>query len=533
MNKTDIRRRLFACLERANIEDVQAWIFWHAYPLKNKALASLCLLMVFGPAGIQAATPRVETFAVQGSYEQWELPQDESMGMARLGLHKNVGQYLNGGVDFYAAVEGERGGFITLGLSGGIEYPLSSLWSIEAGLYLGAGGGRGGNQLVGGGLAVRENLGLRYHFSPVGSLSVGYSQVDFPKNGEINSGQFYLGYNHSFGALLETTAYTEGRDVFLADIPGDYRFRRHQFAIKAWHIAVSGDVLTDAGLAQDDFGLLGAQWRTFPGQQWFLSFDAAGAATGSSQGYMHLLAGVGYEVPVGRRFSVYGTFAVGGGGGGNVDTGGGLLLDAGAGIQYSVSPNMFIDLSASRLWAPTSSFESVTLGMQLGYQFGPDETKTVSDEAVAIHPVRVRFVHQTYTEGGDNWRNRPEQHVGNLGAQLDYFVTPNWYLTGQGLGAYSGDAGAYMVGLVGGGFRVELGEKIFTEIEGLVGAAGGGGLSNGSGLVYQANLGIGVHLTDSLELLGTVGQLNAANGDLDAHVFGLSLGYSFRVLSLD
>ena len=501
--------------------------------MKNNALTSLLLPLILGSANSLAATPRVETFELQSSYEQWELPQEDSMGMARFGLHKNIGQYLNGGVDFYAAVEGEWGGFITLGLSGGFEYPLSSLWSIEAGLYLGAGGGRSANQLVGGGLAVRENLGLKYRFSPAGSLSAGYSHVNFPENGAINSGQFYLGYNHSFGALLETIVEGDERDVFLADIPADYRFRRHQFAIKARHIDVSGDVLPHVGLTQDDFGLVGVQWRTFPDQQWFLSFDVAGAATGSSQGYMHLLAGVGYQVPVSQRFSVYGTFAVGGGGGGNVDTGGGLLLDAGAGIQYSVTPNMFIDLSATRLWAASSSFESTTLGMQLGYQFGPQETKTVSDEALAIHPVRVRFVHQTYTEGGDNWRNRPEQNVGNLGAQLDYFVTPNWYLTGQGLGAYSGDAGAYMVGLVGGGFRTQLGEKIFTELEGLVGAAGGGGLSNGSGLVYQANLGIGIHLSGSLDLMGTIGQLNAANGDLDAHVFGLSLGYSFGVLSLD
>ena len=501
--------------------------------LKNITLTSFLLPFVLGSVNSLAATPRVETFELQGSYEQWELPLDESMGMARLGLHKKFGQYLDGGVDFYAAVEGERGGFITLGLSGGFEYPLSSLLSVEAGLYLGAGGGRGGNQLVGGGLAVRENLGLKYRLSPAGSLSVGYSHVDFPKNGDIKSGQFYLGYNHSFGALLETMVNSEDRDFFLADIPGDYRFRRHQFAIKARHIGVAGDVLTDAGQPQDDFGLVGVHWRTFPDQEWFLSFDAAGAATGSSQGYMHLLAGVGYQVPVGQRFSVYGTFAMGGGGGGAVDTGGGLLLDAGAGIQYSITPNMFVDLSATRLWAPSSSFESTTLGLQLGYQFGPDETNTGSNEALAKHPVRVRAVHQTYTQGGDNWRNRPEQNVANLGAQLDYFVTPNWYLTGQGLGAYSGDAGAYMVGLVGGGFRAELSEKIFTELEGLVGAAGGGGLSNGSGLVYQANLGIGVHLSDSLDLLGTIGQLNAANGDLDAHVFGLSLGYSFRVLTLD
>lgn len=455
------------------------------------------------------------------------------MGMARFGLHKHFGRYLDGGVDFFAAVEGERGGFITLGLSGGFEYPLTSVMSIEAGLHLGAGGGRGGNQLVGGGLLIRENLGLKYRVSPAGSLSLGYSHVDFPENGDIKSGQIYLGYNHSFGALLETIVDDEGQEFFLADIPADYHLRRHQLGVKARHLSVPGDVLTDAGLAQDDFGLLGAQWRTYPGQRWFLSFDAAGAATGSSQGYMHLLAGAGYQVPLGRRFSVYGTFAMGGGGGGAVDTGGGLLLDAGAGLQVSLTPNMFIDLSAARLWASSSSFESTTLGMQLGYQFGSGETATESDEPLAKHPVRVRVVHQTYTKGGDNWRNRPEQHVGNLGAQLDYFVTPNWYLTGQGLGAYSGDAGAYMVGLVGGGFRVELGEKIFTEFEGLVGAAGGGGLSNGSGLVYQANLGVGVHLSDSLELLGTIGQLNAANGDLDAHVFGLSLGYRFRILTLD
>jgi len=112
--------------------------------LKNNALTGLLLPLIFGSATSLAATPRVETFEVQSGYEQWELPLDESMGMARFGLHKDFGQYLDGGVDFFAAVEGDRGGFITLGLSGGFEYPLSSVLSIEAGLYLGAGGGRGG-----------------------------------------------------------------------------------------------------------------------------------------------------------------------------------------------------------------------------------------------------------------------------------------------------------------------------------------------------------------------------------------------------
>ena len=88
------------------------------------------------------------------------------MGTARFGLHKHFGRYLDGGVDFFTAVEGQRGGFITLGLSGVFEYPLSSLLSLEAGLHTGAGGGRAGQLLGCGGLRVRVKLGLNYSFAP-------------------------------------------------------------------------------------------------------------------------------------------------------------------------------------------------------------------------------------------------------------------------------------------------------------------------------------------------------------------------------
>ena len=69
--------------------------------------------------------------------------------------------------------------------------------------------------------------------------------------------------------------------------------------------------------------------------------------------------------------------------------------------------------------------------------------------------------------------------------QLDAFFNESWYISGQGIAAESGKAGAYMAGMVGVGYEWDLTSKGFINIEGLVGAAGGGGLATGSGAVYQ------------------------------------------------
>ena len=56
-------------------------------------------------------------------------------------------------------------------------------------------------------------------------------------------------------------------------------------------------------------------------------------------------------------------------------------------------------------------------------------------------------------------------------------------------------------------------------------------MNTGSGSVYQANLGIGYQITKRLDLIGTIGKMKAVNGDFDANVYGLSLGYRFDLLS--
>lgn len=478
------------------------------------------------------AAPALQSFEIQSSYENWRVSDQETMGMARLGLRQKFGTYWNAGVDAYTAVKGERGGFITLGLAGGFEYPLTSGLALESGLFVGAGGGRGGYELTGGGLMLRENIGVKYYLPAYGSLSLGMSHVDFPNGGTVKSNQLYLGYNLPFNALLEPSTLRPGRR-YINDLPSSsYKAEAHQFSIKARQLKVPAGTLTDSSQAQENFGLLGAEWRTFVTPRWFLKIDTAGAMQGNSRGYMHILAGGGYQYPLTKKLSAYSSLAVGGGGGGSVNTGGGLLWDATLGAQYFLTKQWFVDLSASKLWAASTPFESKGVGVQIGYQFGQATQNDQSlGNAFDSHPLRIRMVHQQYKKANDLWRNRPNQDVGNLGVQVDYFLNPNWYLTGQGLGAHSGDAGAYMTGLVGSGIRTKISKNTFVELEGLVGAAGGGGLNTGSGLIYQANLGLGYQLSKSLEIQGNVGEAKAANGDFRAHILGVSVAYKFNALT--
>lgn len=128
--------------------------------------------------------------------------------------------------------------------------------------------------------------------------------------------------------------------------------------------------------------------------------------------------------------------------------------------------------------ALSSDFRVSSLNTRLAYQFGSSgrsgEPRT--EPWLETHSMRVRMGTQKYMKASDNWRTQPDRDVDNLSIQLDYFLSPHWYLSGQGIAAGRGGAGAYMSGLVGGGAHVNLTEKIYAEAELLSGAAGGAGL---------------------------------------------------------
>jgi len=471
--------------------------------------------------------PNGELIAI---YEEWRVSDDENMGVVGLGVHHYFSDYFSLGVGSWMAVRGERGGFITLGIDGRLHLPITERIELESGVFVGAGGGRGGYTLSGGGLMVRPYAQLTYDISSWGRLSAGVSHVTFPNGGTIESTRPYISFSLPFYTYMGDGWKDDGLPHALQKQHD--KSRSNSLAVVVRDLQPVSDARTTGGAVQDDVTLLGIEWRSYFNDIWYARLETEGAAGGSSRGYMQILVGGGAQIPVADNLYVSADASVGGGGGGGVDTGGGLLLDASAGMYYYLTPSLFAGLSGAYLIAPDGTFEAGSLALKLGYRSGgysADRKNSVDPSPEKPSNMRLRVVNQTYYKESDLWRtHHADRNVENIGVQIDAFLDRNWYLTGQGLAAYGGDAGAYMTGLVGLGIRKNLIGGVFVNGEGLVGAAGGGGLATGSGLVWQGNVGLGYDLHPSLSALVTAGRMGAFDGDFKADVLGLSLAYNFN-----
>lgn len=413
---------------------------------------------------------------------------------------------------------------------------ISDNWLSHAGLFVGAGGGHGSNALSGGGLMLRGDLGLTYETHGYGNLGLGVSHVRFP-SGDISSTQPYVQYEYTFHSLLGS-GWLNGPKMESGIRLDPVQANEQEFSLVGRHYQFPSSAKRYDGQAQSSsMQLLGVEWLSFVDDHWFLKAEADGAMGGDNNGYMQILLGGGLRLPITRSTSLKLHAAAGPAGGGGADVGGGLLLDAGLGLQQKISRNLALELSAGAVMAPSHSFEAMSLALKLNYQFG---LPNVGADPVSWYglgefdttPLRVRLSNQTYFKADDRWRNGDvNQEVSNLAVQVDYFLTPNWFITGQGLAAYAGDAGAYMVGEVGLGSVWNVTPNWFIEAEALFGAAGGGGLAVGGGLVAQGNASVGYRLNKALSIIATAGRIQAPQGDFKANVAGVSLAYQFTTFT--
>lgn len=478
-----------------------------------------------------APTIKPTSTAIRMTYESLKLPGGEDMGMLGGDLLLKVSDNLRLGVGTYGAVRGERGGFITLGVEGELQHRLSPNWLSHAGLFVGAGGGRGGFTLSGGGLMLRGDVGLTYETADYGNFGFGISHVNFP-TGVIKSTQPYINYELPFNTLLNPG--WGDRPPGTNERLDPVQPTANEFALVSRYYKIPSAAVRDNGQPQSSsLKLLGVEWLSYLDDRWFVKVESEGAMGGENTGYMQILLGGGYRLPISKNTSIKLHAAAGPAGGGGADTGGGVLLDAGIGLQHNITKNTALELSLSKVSAPSKSFEALSLGLKLNYQFG---LPNVGSEAVSwsklkdfdTTQLRVRVANQTYFKADPQWRaNFVDDPVSNLGVQIDYFVSPHIYVTGQGLAAYAGKAGAYMVGEVGVGTKWPVTDNLFVEGEALLGAAGGGGLAVGGGLVAQGNASLGYKLTDSLSIMASAGRMEALKGDFKANVAGISLAYEF------
>ncbi len=471
--------------------------------------------------------------------ETWKLPGTERMGMLGATALFRVNDHFQLGGATYGATRGNRGGFITLGAAGELDYPITTQLSAHGGLFVGGGGGRGGRQLAGGGLMLRSHLGLSYDLGDLGRLGAGVAHVRFP-SGVIRSTQPYLQYEYDFHSLMGPAGQARSAK------PGStaqISTRGQEFAAVVRDLRFGSNVVRDDGTAQSrSLQLAGVEWLQYQDERWFWKVEAEGAAAGQNSGYMQVLFGGGYRLPLGSSSALKLHASAGPAGGGAADTGGGVLVDVGASFQTRVTRSSAVEVGLAYVQAPSRSFKAASLGVKwvqlLDAPIVGGATVPASSLAgLDMRGMRVRVVQQTYIKGSPDWRCCfANLNVQNMGVQLDFMSGSNadslrWFATGQGIAAVGGQAGAYMTGLWGLGAQKNWSPRFFTEAEALVGAAGGGGLAVGGGLLVQANASVGYRFNKSLAGMVTVGYAAAPRGAFRAKVVGASLSYDFSTFS--
>jgi hypothetical protein len=499
----------------------------------HDTLLAISLLSALTPAGHALADPadsavlRSEAALLRVSYEAVDIGPGETMGLAGAHYLVNIHPDWYIGTSAFGALEGQRGGFFVGGFTAGTGVRFASKWLLDAGLFVGGGGGGAAPQ--GGGMMVRPHLNLSRDIGKV-MVGAGVSYVSFP-DGDIDSTQFMLSFGVPFD-LHYGRAIDAGKSVQSGDLHG-LRLMETEWLATVGEYHPAGDARTTAGVPmQATLERVGFEYRKHLDANRFAFIETAGAMGGQSDGFAELLAGVGYRVPLGsERVHLSASLAVGGAGGGQVDTGGGLVAKARVGLDYTLTPAIKLGLEAGRMES-VGSFAADIYGISLGYRLGElgsgeKDQPWPSGQDMKFAKWRLVGVHHTELDAAR--KNGSEQDLSLVGLKIDKYLSDYFYLTGQAHGAYSGGAGGYAIGLIGAGLEFPLREdrRLRLNAEITAGAAGGGGVDVAGGAVIQPQVGLTWQINNRFAARLEAGRIHAVDGKLDSNVAGLGLIYEF------
>lgn len=461
------------------------------------------------------------------NYETLDFGVDERLGLAGVHFLSEVYPDWYMGPSAFGALAGDRGGFFTGGFSVVTQRSVAPNWYVDAGLFLGGGGG--GAAPVGSGQMIRPHLGISYDFGDL-VLHGAASYVSFP-DGEIDSRQLSLGLGIPLEVIYGDASHS-GQSIVGKPLAGFVR-RNSDWMVTWAEYHPDNSTMTTADVPSHTLlQRIGFEYRYhFCGSGYFFA-ETGGAVGGSYDGYAELLAGAGYRLSLTRRLRSTASLALGGAGGGGVDTQGGLTGKLRLGLDYSLSQNLTFGLEAGRLESE-GSFDADFYGLNLGYRMG----RVAQGEAqqpwlyggVHLSKWRLSAVHHTMLSVAR--KDGTERDLGLIGLKIERFTDSPVFLTGQAYAADAGGAGGYAVGLIGAGAELPLlrDNSLRLSLELTGGAAGGGGVDVGDGAITQTVVGLTWRPRPQIGLRMEVGRGRAVQGGLDNNLLGLALVYEFSL----
>jgi hypothetical protein len=371
------------------------------------------------------------------------------------------------------------------------RWKLGGGYGLNAGIF--AGGGGGAAAPVGDGLMIRPALTLTRDLGGGKQAGVSLSTLRFAGS-PIHSTQ--IGVNLAWdGDFRAMDASRTGGPIAVARASG----------LGLDRLAATAGFVKLIGNKPMRYGLIGARAEQFDGP-WRVGIEAAAAAQGGAAGYMEILPTVAYELPLHPQLlpNIHAGFraALGLGGGGAVPTGGGVIGKVGTLLHWRGEQGWTAGVAVDLIAGTSSSFRGfggqVWVAMPLeprrqGWQLSTPGTVTRYEWIPTVQS-ELRAARKTGTAS---------TAVTTIGLKLNRWFGDHLYATGQAHSAFAGGAGAYSIGLVGGGVATSARDRRWQAgAEVLVGAAGGGGISTAGGAIVQglAWLGWSPRIPDALAL---------------------------------
>lgn len=474
------------------------------------------------------------------TYDNLKMPEKIArMGLLGLNYFAYLTPNIYAGIGAYGAVTGSQGGLFTFGFAAGLRKEFAEHWSADLGLFVGGGGGS--SALVGGGLMIRPHIGLSYAF-PGFRLGVFYSYINFPIHSKIHSQQIGVNLDIPFDfyylcpADLHSDCSFEKNNFLLND--GYLDFGRNDFGIilQAYQ-QKKGTLNVNKDLQDGMMVLVGAEFDHYFSDFGFWWLKASGAFKGIPHGYMDVIGGIGYHLPLSHTLSLIPQIGIGPGGGGFVDTGGGILVHPEVGLEWAFSPRFAARLSTGYIKSVKGSLKALTTTSELIYHLNLAKSSSAPIDksfiCTATEEWKISFFNQIYLHPQRTYSSitSPDYLVG---IQFDQYFSPFFFFSYQAASAYDGvRAGGLATGMIGPGIQTpeffHHSMTLFAEL--LVGAGGGGGLRLGNGALIEPMIGMHYAITPSIGVQTSVSEIKALNGSLSTPAFNLGLTIRFGTLT--
>lgn len=416
---------------------------------------------------------------------------------------------LHFGQTLYSAAAGDAGGLFMGGFELLKRLPVGQGTQLEFGGFIGGGGGAA--LVSGDGLMTRAHITLRHHLFAGISGTLGVSYIDI-------SGSPVSTPALSFGLSRDTDfAFASGKNA--SGVTSGRVIRAIKPLVK--HFDPQNNLKRD-GTALGAMTLVGfeASFAASPEARNETFIQATGAVSGDGEGYADIQVGYRWKTaPSGLR--AFAEVATGFGGGGGVDTGGGFLVTAGAGVAIPLFRGFEAEIGAQATTALDGDLDALSPYVRASLNFG-DRKRPYSD---ARHWQLT--LGATQQEPNNGFRKPGVTATASpvlFESSLDLFLTDKIYFTGNAQTVVQGDAGGYAVGLLGFGYAMPLNNIWTVSVEGHIGAAGGGGIDTGGGLVGAARVELDYALKDNLAISAGVGTMQSLGGSGGARPLTLHLG---------